>query len=110
MSIALRHPHTGDIKVLPEGWSWGCFLGSFFLGIPLFRRGLQVWGAVMVVFNISLMVTDAVPTDSAATLYLWLTVIGGGLCLFLGFRANQMAIDRYRSLGWQDAGALRKFF
>src|SRR5579872_6191010 len=103
MTVALRHPQTGELKVLPEGWSWGCFFGSFFLGLPLFRRGLQVWGAAMVAFNIVLLVVQFVPTDRAATLYGWMSVTGAGLAVFFGLRANTMAIERYRGLGWLPA-------
>ena len=52
MSVSLRRPQTGEIKMMPEGWSWGCFFGCGILGIPLYRRGLQVWGSAMVAFNV----------------------------------------------------------
>ena len=103
MSVTLRHPHTGEIKVMQEGWSWGCFFGSLVLGLPLFRRGLQVWGAAMVVFNIVIMVVAAVPTERAATLYGWMSAIGLGLAIFFGIKANAMAIERYENLGWDFA-------
>jgi hypothetical protein len=32
MSISLRRPATGQIKIYQEGWSWGCFFGSGVLG------------------------------------------------------------------------------
>jgi hypothetical protein len=110
MTISLRHPQTGEIKVLPEGWSWGCFFGSLVLGFPLFRRGLQVWGAAMVAFNIVLLVVQFVPTERAATLYTWMSVIGVCAAVFFGMRANAMAIDRYRSLGWLPADPRRRFY
>ena len=110
MTIALRHPQTGETKVLAEGWSWGCFFGSFVLGLPLFRRGLQVWGAAMVAFNLVLLVLQFVPTERAATLYGWMTAIGVGLAGFFGLRANGMAIERYKSLGWLPADARRRFY
>jgi hypothetical protein len=110
MSVTLRNPCTGEIKVQPEGWSWGCFIGSGILGLPLYRLGLQVWGSVMVVFNIAALVVDVVPTDRAATLYLWMAVVGAGLCVFFGMRANQMAIDRYLSHGWERTGPQSKWF
>jgi len=108
MTVTLRHRPTGEIKVLQEGWSWGCFFGSFFLGIPLYRRGLQVWGSAMVVFNVIALLAGVVPTEQAATLYGWMSAIGLGLCIFFGMRANQMAIDRYLSLGWEFADPRRK--
>ena len=109
MTIALRHPQTGEIKVLPEGWSWGCFFGCLILGAPLFRRGLQVWGAAMVAFNIVLAVVQFVPTERAATLYTWMSLIGAAAAVFFGLRANAMAIDRYKDLGWLPADPRRRF-
>jgi hypothetical protein len=108
MTVTLRRAQTGEIKVLQEGWSWGCFLGSFFLGIPLYRRGLQVWGSAMVAFNVVALLAGQVATEEAATLYGWMSVIGLGLCVFFGMRANQMAIERYQSLGWEFADPRRK--
>jgi hypothetical protein len=104
MSVTLRHPQTGEIKVLQDGWSWGCCLGCGVLGLPLFRRGLQVWGAAMVAFNIVALIVALVPTERAATLDNWLTVLWIGSCIFFGMKANQMAIDRYVGLGWERAG------
>lgn len=108
MTVTLRQAQSGEIKVLQEGWSWGCFLGSFFLGIPLYRRGLQVWGSAMVAFNVVALLAGQVPTEEAATLYGWMSVIGLALCVFFGMRANQMAIERYQSLGWEFADPRRK--
>ena len=108
MTVTLRQAQSGEIKVLQEGWSWGCFLGSFFLGIPLYRRGLQVWGSAMVAFNVVALLAGQVPTEEAATLYGWMSVIGLGLCVFFGMRANQMAIERYLGMGWEFADPRRK--
>lgn len=101
MTVTLRHPRTGETKVLQEGWSWGCFLGCGILGTPLFRRGLQTWGSLMVAFNILALVVGLTPSDRAATVNIWMTVIWLGLCVFFGMKANQMAIERYRDLGWE---------
>jgi len=108
MTVTLRHQPTGEIKVLQDGWSWGCFFGCGILGLPLYRRGLQVWGSAMVVFNIVALLVGFVPTDRADTLGGWLTVIWIGSCVFFGMRANQMAIDRYLSLGWEFADPRRR--
>jgi hypothetical protein len=105
MSVTLRHPRTGEIKVVPEGWCWSCFIASGILGLPLYRRGLQAWGSLMVAFNILATVVWLIPTDAAATLDLWLTVIGIALCVFFGARANQMALDRYLAHGWEYSAA-----
>jgi len=107
MTVTLRQPQTGEIKVLQQGWSWGCFLGSFILGIPLYRRGLQVWGSTMIAFNIVALLAGLVPTEEGATLYGRMSVIGLGLGVFFGMRANQMAIERYLGLGWEFADRRR---
>jgi hypothetical protein len=104
MTVSLRNPRTGATKVMPEGWSWACCLGCGILGLPLFRRGLQLWGAVMVAFNVVVVAVELVPTERAAELDLWLTFVGIGLCVFFGFKANEMAINRYLILGWEYAG------
>src|SRR5260370_16561043 len=98
MTVTLRQPHTGEIKVMQEGWSWGCFFGSFILGIPLYRRGLQVWGSAMVAFNVVAILAGQVPTEEAATLYGWMSAVGFGLAIFFGMRANRMATDPYPTL------------
>lgn len=110
MSVTLRNPRTGDIKIVPEGWAWGCFIGSGILGLPLYRRGLHAWGSVMVVFNICATIIVLVPTARAATLDGWLTVIGVGLSVFFGLCANRMALDHYLALGWEYADAGRRRF
>ncbi len=49
MSLAMKHPGTGSIKVVETGWSWSLSLGAGFLSKPLFFRGLSFWTVVMVV-------------------------------------------------------------
>ena len=109
MAVSLRNPTTGDIKVLDEGWSWGCFLGCFFLGLPLYRRGLQIWGSVMLAFNVVMLVIGLTETDHAESVYGWMSVIGFGLAAFFGLRANAMAIERYRALGWEPVASRFRF-
>jgi hypothetical protein len=101
MSVCLRHPLTGELKVQPDGWSWGCCLGCGFLGLPLFRRGLATWGAIMVALNMTALAVSVVPTARASDVYSWLSLIGCGLCVFFGLRANRMAIERYLARGWE---------
>lgn len=103
MSVALRHPVSGRIKVMPNGWSWSCFFGVGLLGLPLFARGLAIWGAVMVSVNAVALVLGFEATRSASALAGWIGCLSLGFNLFLGFKANDMAIRRYLSLGWEFA-------
>jgi hypothetical protein len=110
MSVALRHPITGEIRVQEEGWSWSCFFGAGFLGLPLFRRGLQVWGAAMLVFDVSAFIVGWINTASGQNLYAWMSGIGFAASFFFGFRANSMAVDRALSDGWEFADKGRDWF
>jgi hypothetical protein len=103
MSVRLRHPLTREVRVQPEGWSWGGFLGCGFLGVPLFRRGLPAWGAVVLAFNVAALVVSWAPSARAAGLAGWVTMAGLGLSVFLGLNANRMAINRYLARGWEVA-------
>ena len=62
----------------------------------------------MVAFNVVVLLAGQVPTEEAATLYGWMSVVGLGLCVFFGMRANQMAIERYLGMGWEFADPRRK--
>lgn len=107
MSVRLRHPRTGEIKLVPQGWSWSCCLGCGILGLPLYRRGLQACGSLMLVFNIVATIVMFVPTERAAALDGWLAVVGGGLCVWFGCCANRMTLDRCLAMGWEYADAGR---
>jgi hypothetical protein len=110
MSISLQYPGTGQVKVLEEGWSWSCFFGATLLGIPLFKRGLTVWGSAMLVLDVSTMVVDWIDTDAAATFYTGLGLVGLAASLFFGFRGNAMAAEHALARGWQYADKHRKWF
>jgi hypothetical protein len=110
MSISLQYPGTGQVKVFDEGWSWSCFFGATVLGVPLFRRGLMVWGAVMLVFDIATFIVGWIDTEAAATLYFWLGLIGLAASVFFGFQGNAMAAQHAVARGWQYADQRRKWF
>jgi hypothetical protein len=110
MSIALRHPVTGEIKVQQEGWSWECFLGAGVLGLPLFRRGLPVWGAAMLVFDVIAFIAGWIGTDSGQDLYAWMSGVGIAASFYFGFRANGMAVERALTRGWEFAEGPKGWF
>lgn len=108
MSISLQYPGTGRVKVFDEGWSWSCFFGATMLGIPLFQRDLVVWGAAMVVLDLSTVIVEWIDTDAAASLYGWLALVGLAASVFFGFRGNAMAADHALARGWQHADTPRR--
>jgi hypothetical protein len=110
MSISLQYPGTGELKVLDEGWSWSCFFGATLLGIPLFRRGLMVWGAAMLVLDISTLIVDWIDAEEAARLYGWLALVGLAASVFFGLRGNAMAARHALARGWQYADKRRQWF
>ena len=55
--LLLENPKTGAVKPFRDGFDWILFLFSGALGIPLFLRGLPLWGAVFV----ALWVVDLAP-------------------------------------------------
>jgi hypothetical protein len=110
MSVSLQHPGTGRVKILDEGWSWSCFFGAGFLGLPLFKRGLIVWGSATLVFDIAMLVVEWVDTDAAASVYLWMTLLGLAASVFFGIKANDMAARHALAHGWQVADRRRQWF
>jgi hypothetical protein len=110
MSIALKYPGTDAVKLVPEGWSWACFFGSGVLGIPLFKRGLIVWGSAMLVFDLATFIVGWTWTDAAVALHLWLSGIGVGASFFFGWKANDLAVQRAVAHGWEIADRRRQWF
>jgi len=110
MSVSLRHRGTGRVKILEEGWSWSCFLGASFLGLPLFKRGLIVWGSAMLVLDIATFVVGWASGHAAAGFYFWMSLIVLAASVFFGLRANDMAAQHALSRGWQFADPRRQWF
>jgi hypothetical protein len=110
MSVTLRHPVTGQIKVHEEGWSWSCFFGSGVLGVPLFRRGLRVWGAAVLVFDVTMLVVEWLPGQEATSLYAWMSAIAVAASVFFGMKANEMATQHDLANGWEFTDRRQEWF
>lgn len=104
MSITLRHPVTGRTKILPQGWSWGFFLGTGLFGIPFFLRGLPIPGAGMTVFSTFGLILALSSAGSTAAEH-WVALAGLGLSVFFGMKANGMVIERHLKHGWVRSGS-----
>ena len=103
MQVALRHPSTGSFKFIDTGWSWSIFLGAGFFGLPLFFRGLALWGTLMLVlWFLQLAAPMIVPADADMIEWL-LTLAVLGLCVFLGFRGNDLSARHFLACGYEFA-------
>lgn len=51
---AFRNPRTGELREVKVGWSWTLFFFSGLFGLPLFLRGLHVWGALFLAYGRSM--------------------------------------------------------
>ena len=103
MKISFKHSGTGDFKTVDTGWSWSLFIASGFLGLPLFFRGLALWGTVMMIaWCLSLVpLVVARPGSNLAILDWGLTIISLALCVYLGLKGNALTGKCYISLGYE---------
>lgn len=103
MRVALRHPGTGRFRFVGTGWSWPIFLGAGFLGLPLFFRGLALWGVIMVLLWFLDLAVQFATTSSGEALSWLLNLAIVGLCLFLGFRGNALSARHFVACGYDFA-------
>lgn len=101
MQIALRHHGTGNMRFIDTGWSWSLFLGASFLGLPLFFRGMAMWGTLMMVLWCLKLAVSL--TSAPETLDWILTFVVTGACLFLGFQGNAMSARHFVACGYDFA-------
>ena len=101
MSVALRHAGTGHIKFIDTGWNWSIFWGAGLLGLPLFFRGMALWGSVMLVlWSLQLAVPIAGISDGVV-LERVLNIAVAGLCLYLGYRGNALTARHFVACGYE---------
>lgn len=103
MKVALRQPRTGDCKFVGTGWSWRIFFGAAFLGLPLFFRGLALWGTAMMVLWIVELSAPFVASANGEIAAAALGLIGTGLSVYLGFRGNALAARHLIACGYEFA-------
>jgi len=109
MEVNLRNKVTGEIKSQKIGWSWTCFFFSPFLGIPLFLRGLNVWGGVMLfvwgIVTAEELVLERSPSPGLGITHIEisLALVELGLSVFFGVASNRMAGKNYLESGWEFA-------
>jgi hypothetical protein len=106
IQVLLKHPKTGDATLAAVGWSWSLFLGAGgLLGIPLFFRGLALWGTVVfTLWSLRLALPLLAGTGAAIGPLDWgLTIFLAGLSVYFGARGNALRARRYLARGYTFA-------
>ncbi|NLN60283.1 MAG: hypothetical protein GX147_06200, partial [Deltaproteobacteria bacterium] len=86
VNVVFKNSRTGEMKEVKVGWSWTCFLFSGFFGLPLFLRGLMMWGGIMAgAWVVNLWLMTSVPE------FLFIPFsIETGLSIYFGLKANEL--------------------
>ena len=103
MQVILRHSISGSLKFVDVGWSWSLFLGASFLGLPLFFRGLPLWGTLMLVLWVLQIFIPIAGVGGADDIEPLLNLAVFGLCLYLGFKGNAETAKHFVSCGYELA-------
>lgn len=103
LKVALQNPKTGEVKHLQLGWSWLSFFFAPLYGLPLFFKGLVMWGGVVLALSIASDLVDAMtPDGSDVALYanLGMLVEWIVIAVIFGLKANELAGKNYLEKGW----------
>jgi hypothetical protein len=101
MRVMLEKPGTEVRQAVDVGWNWSFFLYSSFLGLPLFRKGLTTWGAlVLILWGLDWALPVIVPDATVGAMLVPAGAIAG-LSVFLGYRGNAMIARRYLARGYE---------
>jgi len=103
MNVALRQTSTGKIKFIDTGWSWSIFFGASFLGLPLYFRGLALWGTLMLFLWFLQLAVPFVALSNGDTLEWILNIAIVGFCLYLGYRGNALTARHFAACGYEFA-------
>jgi hypothetical protein len=101
--VTLKNVKTGATKRQKVGWSWTIFFFGGVFGIPLFIRGLNVWGGVAVTMQVIAALTpmDARNPLPAIAGIAVLVLIELGIMIWLAIKGNRMAIEKMLEGNWQ---------
>ena len=100
--LLLENPKTGAVKPFRDGFDWILFLFSGVLGIPLFLRGLPLWGAVFVaLWIVDLVLVWLLPRHWSLGGQAVMAAIFFGLQLWLGLRGRDLMLRSYIARGWR---------
>jgi hypothetical protein len=100
--LLLENPRTGVVKPFRLGFDWSLFLFSGLFGIPLFVRGLPVWGAVFLgLWLIDLAIVFYAPIEWSLAAQAVVSVVFFALQLWLGFYGRDRILQRHLARGWR---------
>jgi hypothetical protein len=103
MKASLRNPRTGEVVDVKVGFDLVLFLTSWFLGVPLFLRKLNVWGAFMfaltIVYDLAPRTLKDAPDELSSVI--GGLVLYGAFSLFFGIKGSELTAKNYLDLGWQ---------
>lgn len=112
--IRLRQKQSGKEKRVATGFAWDLFLFAGLFGLPLFRRRLHSWGAVILALWCVDLAIGRLPVRDVTAHLAEAGLFGVFLAvqLFLGIWGNRLTARTYLAHGWTiddpaDLGAKR---
>jgi len=94
--VRFIHKQTGVRKTVSLGFNWIIFLFNGFFGIPLFVKGLNLWGIISIATGIPFYFVT--PENELFWGIFITTMI---YSLFLGVKSNEYAAQEYLKQGFQ---------
>lgn len=101
MKVQLRHPHSGKLKTIKVGWSWPLFFSPGGLGLPLFFRGLPIWGFVLLTLSIFDLSEPLFAGDHDYAVSSVMDLVLLGVAIWLGINGNRMIGRSLLAQGWR---------
>ena len=96
VEVPFVNPKTGERKFIKVGFAWPVGLFGTVLGIPLFLRGLNSWGAIcLVLWTINFFVFG-VDAEGAVLV----EIVEIAIQIWLGFKANEFTAKHLLERGW----------
>ena len=100
LMIPFKNPATGEIRQVKCGWSWTIFFFSWFLGLPLFLRGLMGWGVIFLVLSLTHGAVHALGAYVHHPGMHLVRFISFLLWIWVSAHGNKLTAKRYLERGW----------
>lgn len=105
LHIAFRNPQTDEVRHIKLGWSWSLYNFSIVFGLPLFWRGLYLWGGLIVAIWAVVLASLALIADGEHrfTIAMGAIAVMLGVDTYLAMRGNELTAKRLLQKGWEFA-------